>query len=196
MQLATPPQTSRGVPLMVQRVAKFVRTHGPMQIAGGLLLKRHFRGRYVLWAGGFPAPKVLNHGGTLISGGCSLFGGVRIEVARGAILTIGKGAYLNRGTIVVCHERVDIADGAFVSWDVIIMDTQQHERPGLRSPKGPVTIGRNAWIGCRAIIMPGVTIGEGAVIGAGAIVTRDIPPNAVAVGQPARVIRFLEQTGK
>lgn len=57
----------------------------------------------------------------------------------------------------------------------------------------PITIGSRCWIGAGAIIMPGVNIGEGAVIGAGAIVTKDVPPNVLAVGNPARVIRQIDQ---
>ena len=58
---------------------------------------------------------------------------------------------------------------------------------------GRVRIGDNCHIGTGALIMPGVTIGENCVIGAGAIVTRDIPPNSVAVGVPARVIETIEE---
>jgi acetyltransferase-like isoleucine patch superfamily enzyme len=180
-------------PTTISRAVRFVRVHGIRSVIGGLLLKRHFRGRYVLWMGGWPKPKVLNGGGTLISGGCTLWSGVRLEVGPGATLSIGKGSYLNRNTLVVCHQAVEIDEHCTISWDVVIMDTHQHERAGLRSLPGPVRIGRGVWIGCRAIILPGVTIGEGAVIGAGAVVTKDIPPNAVAAGQPARVIRLLEQ---
>ena len=57
----------------------------------------------------------------------------------------------------------------------------------------PVKIEDGAWIGGGAIILPGVTIGRNAVIGAGAVVTKDIPANAVAVGSPARVIRYQEE---
>ena len=53
----------------------------------------------------------------------------------------------------------------------------------------PVTIGNDVWIGRRVIIMPGVTVGDGAVLGAGAVVTKDIPPYAVAGGVPARVLK-------
>ena len=57
----------------------------------------------------------------------------------------------------------------------------------------PVKIEDGVWIGGGAIILPGVTIGRNAVIGAGAVVTKDIPANAVAVGSPARVIRYQEE---
>jgi acetyltransferase-like isoleucine patch superfamily enzyme len=54
----------------------------------------------------------------------------------------------------------------------------------------PVTIGDNVWMGARVTVLPGVTIGENAVIGAGSVVTKDIPPNAIAVGNPAQVLRL------
>lgn len=56
----------------------------------------------------------------------------------------------------------------------------------------PVHIKKNVWIGVNVIILPGVTIGENAVVGAGAVVTKDVPDNAVVVGNPARVIRYLD----
>ena len=63
-------------------------------------------------------------------------------------------------------------------------------RSGLEFGR-PVRIGRDVWIGGGAIILPGVTIGDRAVIGAGSVVTKDIPPNTVAVGNPCRVVREL-----
>ena len=68
--------------------------------------------------------------------------------------------------------------------------------PGARRDKWeaakPIVIGDNVWLGGGAIVLPGVTIGENTVVGAGAVVTRDLPPNVVAVGSPARVVRTLE----
>jgi len=57
----------------------------------------------------------------------------------------------------------------------------------------PVVIEKNVWIGSNVVILPGITIGEGSVVGAGSVVTHDIPPRAVAVGVPARIIRYLEK---
>lgn len=62
-------------------------------------------------------------------------------------------------------------------------------------PTRPVLICRGAWLGAAVIVLPGVIIGENAVIGAGAIVTRDIPPHSVAVGNPAKVIRTIDRSG-
>jgi acetyltransferase-like isoleucine patch superfamily enzyme len=56
--------------------------------------------------------------------------------------------------------------------------------------RGPIHIGHDVWIGLNAIILPGLSIGSGAIIGAGAVVTKDIPPYAIAAGNPARVVRF------
>ena len=61
---------------------------------------------------------------------------------------------------------------------------------GYVSTKGDVVIGNDVWIGCGAKILSGVRIGDGAVVGAGAVVARDIPPYAVAVGNPAKVVKF------
>ena len=174
------------------RAARFVRTHGAGQILGGLFLRRYFTGRYVLWVGGWPKPRVINRGGTLRSGGCALWSGVRLEVGEGAVLSIGKGTYLNRNTVVVCHERVEIGAGCLVSWDVVIMDTNEHDWPGLARVDAPVVIGDKVWIGCRAMILKGVTIGTGAVVAAGSIVTHDVPPRTLVAGQPARVVRQLD----
>ena len=53
----------------------------------------------------------------------------------------------------------------------------------------PITIGENVWIGCRALILKGVTIGDGAVVAAGAVVTKDVPANCVVAGNPAKIIK-------
>ena len=67
--------------------------------------------------------------------------------------------------------------------------------PGLRSRQAqynmPVHIGNNVWIGANSVILPGVTIGDNSVIGAGSVVTKDIPANVVAVGNPCKVMREI-----
>lgn len=67
-------------------------------------------------------------------------------------------------------------------------------RDGLRGPEFalPIIIGSNSWIGGGAIILGGVTVGEGCIIGAGAVVSKDVPPWSVAVGNPAKVVRKIQ----
>ena len=72
-----------------------------------------------------------------------------------------------------------------------ILPGAQSVRVALHRWRG-VTIGNNVWIGRNAVVTPGVSIGDGSVIGANSVVTRDIPPNSLAAGAPARVIRKLE----
>ncbi len=173
-----------------------LRAYSPAAILGGLWLRRKFtRSRMVFWMGGFPFPRVANHG-TLVTEVCALWSGVRIDVARGARLDIGHGTYLNRNTLVVCHREITIGRDCMISWDVVILDSDEHERPGINGASAPVRIGDRVWIGCRTIVLKGVTIGDGAVIGAGSVVTRDIPAYSLAVGQPARVVRALPRPDK
>jgi acetyltransferase-like isoleucine patch superfamily enzyme len=70
------------------------------------------------------------------------------------------------------------------------MGSRERRYAGLEAL--PVTIGAGVWVGARAMIMPGVTIGDGAVIAAGAVVTKDVPPNTLVAGVPARIVRELD----
>ncbi len=177
-----------------QRIRRALSRYPLRSIIGGIWLSRHFsrRGGLVLWVDGRPMPKIVNRGGALETDGCTLFDGVRLEVGKNARLSIGKGTYLNRNVVVVCDERVSIGRDCMISWDVVIMDSDQHDWPGIPMKRAPVTIGDRVWIGCRAIILKGVTIGDGVVVGAGAVVTRDVPPWTVVAGQPAKVVRHLD----
>jgi maltose O-acetyltransferase len=99
--------------------------------------------------------------------------------------------FLNAGCIVTARQQVTIGNDVAVSYDALVTDSDDHGLEGGRPRTAPVTIGDGAWIGARAIILPGVTVGRRAVIGAGSIVTRDIPDDSLAAGQPARVLRRL-----
>ena len=107
-------------------------------------------------------------------------------------IRIGGGAFLNFNCIILDVAPVTIGEGAQIGPAVQIYTADhprdpEHRRSGLEFAR-PVAIGRNAWIGGGAIILPGVTIAEDAVVGAGAVVTRDVPHGATVVGNPARVI--------
>lgn len=90
-----------------------------------------------------------------------------------------------------------IGDNAFIAPNVGIY-TAGHPLDAERRNQGleyayPITIGNNVWIGAGVSILPGVTIGDNVVIGAGSVVTKDIPSNSLAVGNPCRVLRQIEE---
>jgi acetyltransferase-like isoleucine patch superfamily enzyme len=105
-----------------------------------------------------------------------------------ARIEIGNGSYLNRRAEICCRERVTVGEDCAISWDVTITDTDYHQLDES-DQIAPVTIGDHVWIGARAMILKGVTIGSGAVIAAGAIVTADVPAAVLAAGTPANVIK-------
>lgn len=137
------------------------------------------------------------------------------------IFTTGRNGEIRVGrfvvlqcTRVISNRLVVIKDHCMFSWGSVITDswlTERTKSPAARrkmleaaahSPNRhlespdprPVVIEENVWVGFEAIIMPGVTIGQGAIIGCKTIVTEDVPPYAVVVGNPGRVIRYLDPT--
>lgn len=115
--------------------------------------------------------------------------GTDVRIFDGAKVELGSG-YFNGHAQIICAKSIKIGNDVAIARDVIIRDTDAHEIVGNDKEKTlPVTIGNHVWIGTRAIIMKGVTIGDGAVIAAGAIVTKDVPANAIVAGVPAKVIR-------
>lgn len=108
---------------------------------------------------------------------------------------LGKGVYANTGLTLVDDTHIYIGDYTMLGPNVVLATAGHPIHPDLR-PQAyqynlPVHIGRNCWLGAGVIVMPGVTIGENSVIGAGSVVTRDIPANVVAVGNPCRVMREI-----
>lgn len=156
----------------------------------GFLIRRRFSGSGLILAlPGGPLPMVRNMGGHIEVESCSFESGVRLEVYEGGKLVIGKGTYLNRNVQIVVRDSVSIGRQVKIGWDVVIMDTDLHGHSGQPAKTRPVVIGDDVWIGCRALILKGVRIGEGAIIAAGAIVTKDVPPLAV-VASPAASVLF------
>ena len=108
-------------------------------------------------------------------------------------LVIGDRAFINYGVDIAATGLVAIGADCLIGTHVSIIDNAFHDvvdRQQVPAPQ-PVIVGDNVWIGNRAIILPGVTIGDGAVVGAGSVVTRDVPARTVVAGNPARVVREL-----
>lgn len=107
---------------------------------------------------------------------------------------LGRQVYANFGLTLVDDTHIYIGDHTMMGPNVVLATAGHPILPELRGERAlqynmPVHIGRNCWLGAGVIVMPGVTIGENTVIGAGSVVTRDIPANVVAVGNPCRVLR-------
>lgn len=111
------------------------------------------------------------------------------EVRRPRLLTIGNGSVIGHGALLDARCGLTIGDNVNLSNEVMIW-TLHHDYndSGFAQTGAPVFIGNYAWICSRAVILPGVTIGEGAVVAAGAVVTKDVTPYTVVGGVPAKAI--------
>jgi acetyltransferase-like isoleucine patch superfamily enzyme len=110
-------------------------------------------------------------------------------------LQVGENSGWNRGTWINAMGGVEIGSNVIIG-PYCIIQTGNHRFDQIDKPirlqgyvKDPVRIGDDCWLGANVIVLPGVTIGRGSVIGAGSVVTQDIPPYSVAVGNPARVVK-------
>ncbi len=108
---------------------------------------------------------------------------------------IGARTFINYGAVLLDVGTITIGEDVQVGPNVQFLTPTHPIEPEARRAKWeaaePITIGNNVWLGGGVIILPGVSIGENTVVGAGAVVTKDLPANVVAVGNPARVIRQL-----
>ncbi|MBI3874557.1 MAG: acyltransferase [Verrucomicrobia bacterium] len=145
-----------------------------------------------------------------IGHGATVYLGTMFDVGPRGKVSVGQYALVN-GAWIICDAQVEIGDYALISWNVVLMDTyrvpfspearrvelQQVPRRKLRRPLAdvpakPIRVGRNVWIGFDCCVLPGVTIGEGSIVGARSVVTADVPPYTIVAGNPARIIRQIE----
>ena len=135
--------------------------------------------------------RLLRAGGAEVPGAL-IFAGVRLP---GRDLAIGRGTFINRGVTWDGHGALRLGERCAVGHEVLFLGgTHEIGDGGNRAGKRvdrPVTVGDGTWIGARAVVLPGVTIGAGCIIGAGAVVTRDCEPDGVYAGVPARRVRDL-----
>ncbi|MBQ6930995.1 MAG: sugar O-acetyltransferase [Clostridia bacterium] len=107
----------------------------------------------------------------------------------------GKAVYANFGLTLVDDTHIYVGDNTMFAPNVVVATAGHPINPELRAKayqyNMPVHIGKNCWLGAGVLVMPGVTIGDNTVIGAGSVVTKDIPANVVAYGNPCRVIREI-----
>ena len=151
----------------------------------------------------------IDRGSIKIGNSCDI--GARLSAKKGARIVIGDRTTI-RGGLVGAAVSITIGDDVIISNSVHIYDNNNHPTdPKLRlemtqsgsfygplwawerSSKAPVVIEDNVWIGDRSTILKGVTIGKGSVIGCDSVVTKSIPPYSVACGNPAKVVKHLNE---
>lgn len=118
-----------------------------------------------------------------------------LYVDYGEHLIVGPRTFANYNLVALDVARITIGADCQIGPNVQLLTALHPIDPQLRRARWeaaePITIGDNVWLGGGVIVLPGVTIGDNTVIGAGAVVTRNLPPNVVAVGNPARVLREI-----
>ncbi len=163
------------------------------------LFCRFWRRRYVML--GLPVEMErgmlfsCHNGGRIQAGSDCAFKQYAMIMTNGGHIKLGRRVQVGYFTVIASHGSISIGDDTLIAEHVTIRGSQHRYDHGGR-PKAkqgdiikPVAIGSNVWIGAKAIILPGVTIGDHAVVGAGAVVTRSVPPRVIVAGNPARVIK-------
>ena len=126
--------------------------------------------------------------------GVSLVGTlVPIEIVshEGSHISIGEHTFINYGASITAYREVRIGRHCLLGHHLRIINRNEYgiEQREIAPPAAPVLIEDHVWIGAHVIILPGVRIGRNSAIGAGSVVTKDVPPNCLVVGNPARVLR-------
>jgi acetyltransferase-like isoleucine patch superfamily enzyme len=115
--------------------------------------------------------------------------------AHGRDIRVGRNVFINQNCTIYDLGGVDIGDDVLIGPNVSIITSGHPIEPSRRRDgvtAAPIVIERNVWIAAGATIIGGVTVGENSVVAAGAVVTKDVPPNSLVAGVPAKVIRSLE----
>ena len=150
--------------------------------------------------------------------GCELRSGSNMLVAKGASVVFGAGCVVDNGMTVECRGKIEVgartvfghhgtlAAAEFISIgedcliaEMVSIRDHDHSFTNISVPYNqqgqaiaPVRIGSNVWLGCKVTVIRGVSIGNNTVVGANAVVTHDLPSDCVAVGIPARIVRYLD----
>ena len=112
----------------------------------------------------------------------------------GININMGKNVFINSGCRFQDQGGITIGDGVLIGHNVVLATLNHDIDPKKRGTMhpAPISIGNDVWIGANVTVVPGVTIGDGAIIAAGAVVTRDVPPNVIVGGVPAKILKKIE----
>ena len=132
----------------------------------------------------------LSENSKLVIDGCESIGpGTRLIILEKGVMQF-EGGLINSDSTIVCSKFIKIGSDTVIGCEVEILDSDFHHIDSKNYEiSKPIIIGSHVWVGDRATILKGVTIGSGSVIACGAIVTRDVPENTLVAGVPAKVIR-------
>ena len=147
---------------------------------------------------------VLSGGGKIDIGGRVCFlpgpGTTELIAPKGGVISIGSFCIFNYDCIINATQEIYIGQRCQLGYGVIMLDNNMHgvgvEDRLLRPEASPIRVEDNVWIGSRAVILPGATIGQGAVVSAGSVVSGHVPPRVVVAGNPARVVKVIGDATK
>jgi acetyltransferase-like isoleucine patch superfamily enzyme len=106
-------------------------------------------------------------------------------------IRVGDRVFINSGVVLFSALEIVLGDDVAIANEAYLTDTNSHGVEGKPARSAPIRIGNGTWVGARAIILPGVSIGERCVVAAGAVVSRDVPEQTMVAGNPAKLVREL-----
>ncbi len=149
--------------------------------------------------------------GLVLGDACGAYDRATFMVGPRGRVTVGPYTVLN-GVYLICNDRITIGAHCLLAWGAVLTDswldshtTLESRRAALRAAAAdprrplpqpeeprPVTVEENVWVGFDSVVLPGVTLGQGCIVGSKTVVAADVPPYAIVVGDPARVVRILD----
>ena len=127
----------------------------------------------------------------VLTGKAMIQSGAMIFVGRGKTLKIGRSTFTSNIKILA-HDDITIGDNCIFGWECQIFSGDGHpiyQEESIINKDVPVVIEDNVWVGSRALILKGVRVGKGSIVAAGAVVTKNVPPNCIVAGNPAKVVK-------
>lgn len=118
-----------------------------------------------------------------------------MQIDMGKNMKVGSHVFINHGLTVMARGGIEIGDNVMIGPGASLLTANHDLYDHQVLLCGKVTIKNNAWIGAKAMILPGVTVGENAIVAGGAVVTKDVEPNTVVGGNPAKILKRLEPVG-
>jgi len=182
-------RTNDRASFLVHPLAKFrVDSNSKIQLGGLLSVGQELSPAFAAMGNCKYGITMLEGSHLSVDGDVTLYKGADLFIKKNAKVSVGQGTFFSYDTAIIATKCIGIGKGCAISWNVTIIDSNMHALNSSREAQ-EVTIGDNVWIGHGATVLPGVKIGDGSVIGARSVVTCDIPPKCLAVGNPARVIK-------